>query len=164
MDTTLLSKPHTSLNEEDLIQLVKISENDEQLQHELILYLLRKWFEANPILLREKALQAHALKPLSKILTETSKALDHSLFDAWRNLICFTEKQTPPLHVRKKLAQDLLTQKKRIQLRDYMAALNHTLSRRQALRDLETFSFVRAEGSTKARRYSLIKSRDGQVP
>lgn len=64
---------------------------------------------------------------------------------------------TYSIETRKQILKNLLLEKKRIRISHYLTALHNSLSRRQALRDLESFPFVKSDGTKKSRTYCLKK-------
>ncbi len=59
---------------------------------------------------------------------------------------------------RRNILLSLFHHKKRITINDYLEALDHSVSKRQAERDLSSFKLVRRQGRTKGSSYILLSS------
>lgn len=86
------------------------------------------------------------------------------VFEKWgfleQEFICSKSFSKPLLQYSKEsraqILNDLLKKKKRIQVSDYLEALQNSISPRQALRDLKANSKVKAVDRSKGRRYVLV--------
>ncbi len=77
------------------------------------------------------------------------------LFKKWRSLI-FEKLSKPPTlspDAREEILRQLLRDRERITVEDYLTALGPTVTRRVAQLDLQTFPFLKKRGKTQARFY-----------
>jgi len=124
--------------------------------------LEKKWEESPPLVFRSWLLQHPKQVPIaSKVLKSFARARlrgfpeKKSLFKKWKALVLdhTSVPQTLPPVAREEVLRELLRNRERITVEDYLEALGPNVSRRIAQLDLQKFPFLKKRGKTQSRFY-----------